>query len=59
MDRESQTEEPNTERLVGGFARTVRIAVVMLGIMLGAIAVWAWLSSGSDTNLPFGYGGFD
>ena len=58
--RVDESEGQDGERqVVGGFARTVRIAVVMLVLMLGTIAVWAWLSSGSDTNLPFGYGGFD
>ena len=53
MDREPKRS------VVGTLARTARVAVVILGLMLVGIAVWAWLSSGSDTSLPFGYGGFD
>ena len=39
-------------------ARMFKISLVLLGLVIGAVALTAWLSGAPDV-LPFAYDGFD
>lgn len=51
--------DPSPKSPPPSFARALRNAAVILGLILGALALWIWASSGNNVNLPFEYGGFD
>jgi hypothetical protein len=51
-------KEPTQRSSVATLARTLRLAALIVGVMIVALGLWAWLSAGSDSKLPFGYGGF-
>ena len=42
-----------------GLLKTVRTALLIVAVILGGLTAWAWLSSESDSKLPFDYEGFD
>ncbi len=39
--------------------RTLRLAAVVVGLVIGAVAVTAWLVGETADELPFDYEGFD
>ena len=39
--------------------QTLKLAAALLAVILGGFALWIWISSGNDPDLPFGYAGFD
>ena len=51
-----EAPKPSSHRAL---IRTLRNAFLLLLILLAAIALWVWISSGSAADLPFEYGGFD
>ena len=53
------SEGPVERQAVASLARAARIAALIVGLLIVALGLWAWLSAGSDAKLPFGYGGFN
>lgn len=51
--------DPSPEGPPPSFARALRNATLILALILGGLALWIWVSSGNDVDLPFEYGGFD
>jgi len=52
-------ERPSGQGEAGSLARMFKIVAVVLLVIVAAIAVVAWISSGGDPDLPFDYDGFD
>ena len=55
-DAATAAVEPEAGARVG---RVLRMSVAIVGVLLGGLLLWVWLSSGGDETLPFQYGGFD
>ena len=52
--------ENDSDASIGpALVRSAKIALGLLTLILGGVAFWAWISSGSAPDLPFGYDGFD
>jgi hypothetical protein len=50
---------PSDRSKTGSFARTVGVAFLIVGLIVGGLVLWSVLSSGGDATLPFAYEGFD
>jgi len=56
---ESASEDGSNHSIASTLLRIAATAVLIVGLVLGGLTVWAWLSPGEDEMLPLEYEGFD
>ena len=62
---ENRDDEPETggnddrSAVMRSVKRSLKITLAIFGVLLGGIAITAWLTGDDDDDLPFDYEGFD